>query len=69
MPRIINSIKGELAKQLVEELGGNCEVARICQIATSSVASWYRLGVPRARVMYLKLKYPKLKVWQAVAKA
>jgi hypothetical protein len=66
MPRVNNLIKGPLAKELIEELGGMCEAARICDIASSSVASWSKIGVPRARVMYLKLKFPKLNVWKKV---
>ena len=69
MAKTQNFVKGQLAKSLITELGGVCQVARICEIASSSVCSWRTIGVPRARLMYLKLKYPKLKVWTEIKKA
>ncbi len=61
---IKNLLKGELADRLIQELGGVTKVANICKIATSSVCSWREQGCPRARLMYLKLAYPELKVWK-----
>ncbi len=65
---IKNLLKGELADRLIQELGGVTKVANICKIATSSVCSWREQGCPRARLMYLQLAYPDLKVWQELNK-
>ena len=66
MAKIKNLINGEKAELLIHALGGVNETARICKIAASSVSSWRKLGVPRARLMYLKLKYPELSVWNTL---
>lgn len=63
MPRINNFFKDKKADELINELGGVSATAKICKIATSSVVAWRRQGVPRARIMYLYLAYPDLKVW------
>ncbi len=65
---IKNLLRGELADRLIQELGGVTKVANICKIATSSVCSWREQGCPRARLMYLKLAYPDLKVWKELNK-
>lgn len=62
-----NFFIGEKADELVAALGGVCAVARICEITTPSVSSWRKIGVPRARLMYLKLKFPDLPIWQKYA--
>jgi hypothetical protein len=66
MPKIDNSIKGDMAVKLIAELGGVVATAKLCQIASSSVCSWKRMGVPRARVMFLQLKRPDLKIWKEI---
>lgn len=64
MAKIINTFKDKKAEELITELGGVNAVARICKIASSSVSSWRKIGVPRARLMYLQLAYPNLKAWK-----
>ncbi len=64
MAKVINSIKGQNVDDLITELGGVAATARACEIATSSVVAWRKTGVPRARAMFLQVKYPKLKVWK-----
>lgn len=39
MPKIDNSIKGDMAVKLIAELGGVVATAKLCQIASSSVCS------------------------------
>lgn len=64
MAKVINTFRGKKADYLISELGGVNAVARICKIASSSVSSWRKLGVPRARLMYLRLAYPNLTSWK-----
>lgn len=63
MGKITNTFKGEFAEKLIAQLGGVNQVSRECHIRTSSVCSWYKSGVPRARLDYLKLAHPELPVW------
>ena len=67
MGRVVNQIKEAWADRLIRELGGVTKTAKICHIATSSVCAWHKQGVPRARVMYLRLKFPKLEIWEDLA--
>lgn len=46
--------------KLIDALGGTNEVARICQIKPGSVSGWRTNGIPRARLMFLKLLRPDL---------
>lgn len=64
MGKVYNPLSGDLVDMLIDELGGVSATAKKCKIATSSVIAWRRSGVPRARQMYLQLRYPKLKVWK-----
>ena len=52
-----------IAKTAIAELGGNAKVARLCDIKPQSVIDWKNNGIPRARIPYLKLKFPNLKAW------
>lgn len=67
MAKIKNKVKADKADALINELGGVCATAKICEIATSSVVSWRKLGVPRARLMFLQVKFPNLKIWQSIS--
>jgi len=46
--------------KLINELGGTAEVARIFGIQQPSVSDWKRYGIPKARLMYLRLLRPDL---------
>lgn len=44
---------------VIEKLGGTCEVARICRIKPASVSEWKQKDqIPPARLMYLEVAYP-----------
>lgn len=43
------------ANQIIDALGGTNEVARLCEIKPPSVSEWRRDGIPRARLMFLRL--------------
>lgn len=43
---------------IIDAFGGTSEVARICEVTTGAVAQWRYDGIPRARLMYLRLLRP-----------
>lgn len=43
---------------LIDKLGGTTEVARIFGIKPPSVSEWRVSGIPKARLMYLRLLRP-----------
>lgn len=47
------------AIQIIEALGDTTKVARIFGIRKASVSDWKKGGIPRARMMYLKVKHAK----------
>lgn len=46
------------ASEIIDELGGTAEVARLCDVKQPSVSEWRRNGIPRAREMYLRAIRP-----------
>ncbi len=46
--------------QIIEALGGTSETARLFNIAAASVSEWRKEGIPKSRLMYLKLARPEL---------
>lgn len=50
----------ELANHIIDELGGTRKVARLFDIAEASVSGWRKSGIPKSRMMYIKLAYPHL---------
>lgn len=47
------------ANALIDELGGTSEVASMFKIKPPSVSEWRHLGIPEARLMYLRAVYPE----------
>lgn len=43
---------------IIDALGGTSEVAKICGVKPPSVSEWRDSGIPRARLMYLRLLRP-----------
>jgi len=43
---------------IIDRLGGPSEVARLCGVKLPSVSEWRKQGIPKARLMYLKLLRP-----------
>jgi len=50
--------KESSSDEIIDALGGTNEVARLCEVRPPSVSDWRRLGIPRARLMFLKLARP-----------
>lgn len=46
--------------ELIDELGGTAEVARLCEVSTAAVAQWRINGIPKARRMFLRLARPSV---------
>jgi hypothetical protein len=58
----ISTITGMEARKIVEYLGGTCKTAKILCVAPPSVSKWIARGFfPRARQMYLELRFPELR--------
>ena len=45
--------------KVIDRLGGTTAVAKICEIEPASVSEWRHNGIPKARLMYLRVVYPK----------
>lgn len=44
--------------QIIKALGGPAETARLCEISTAAVSQWHDNGIPKARLLFLKLARP-----------
>lgn len=47
-----------LDSQIIDQLGGTAEVARLCKVKPPSVSEWRRAGIPDARRQFLELLRP-----------
>lgn len=45
---------------IIDSFGGTSAVATLCEVTTGAVAQWRNDGIPRARLMYLRLLRPDL---------
>lgn len=50
----------ESPSEIIDRLGGTVAVARLCEVEPPSVSEWRHRGIPRARLMYLKLAKPEV---------
>lgn len=46
--------------QIIDALGGTSEVARLCEVTPGAVSQWKTEGIPKPRLMFLKLARPKI---------
>jgi hypothetical protein len=46
--------------QLIDALGGTSKTALMFDIDPASVSGWRKTGIPKARLMYIKLARPDL---------
>jgi hypothetical protein len=44
--------------RIIDAIGGTGEVAKLCEVLPSAVSQWRTDGIPRARLMYLRLIRP-----------
>ena len=48
------------ASQLIDAMGGTAKVAQLCEVKPPSVSEWRVKGIPKARMMYLRLLFPEV---------
>ena len=46
--------------KIIDALGGTVAVADICGVKPPSVSEWRKVGIPPARLMYLRLLRPEV---------
>ena len=44
--------------EIIEALGGSTAVAELCEVTVGAVSQWRTDGIPKARMMYLKVVRP-----------
>lgn len=49
--------KTEHAK-IIEEIGGTVATANVCEVTSQAVSKWKRTGIPKARLMFLRERFP-----------
>ena len=47
------------ATKIIEALGDTAEVARLFDVRMPSVSDWKKIGIPKARMMYLRVAHAK----------
>ena len=48
------------ANKLIDAVGGTKKMAELCEVEPSAVSQWRDSGIPKARLMFLKLARPHL---------
>jgi hypothetical protein len=46
--------------QIIDALGGTSETARLCEVQPASVSEWRKYGIPKARLMFIRLARPEI---------
>lgn len=46
--------------KIIDALGGTFRVAELCEVRPPSVSDWRRHGIPRARMMFLRIAKPEI---------
>ena len=44
--------------EIIDALGGTFRVAELCEVRPPSVSDWRKYGIPRARMMFLRVARP-----------
>lgn len=44
--------------EIIDALGGTFRVAELCEVRPPSVSDWKKHGIPRARLMFLRIARP-----------
>jgi len=47
-------------KQIIKSLGGVSATARLCEVSSAAVSQWQTEGIPKSRLMFLKLARPEV---------
>ena len=54
-----NHAMNKAATQIIDSLGGTAEVSRMFGVRMPSVSDWKKTGIPKARMMFLKVAHKK----------
>lgn len=46
--------------EIIDALGGTFRVAELCEVKPPSVSEWRKHGIPRARLMFLRVAKPEV---------
>lgn len=46
--------------EIIDALGGTFRVAELCEVKPPSVSDWRKHGIPRARLMFLRVARPEV---------
>jgi hypothetical protein len=46
--------------EIIDALGGTFRVAELCEVRPPSVSEWRKYGIPRARMMFLRIARPEV---------
>ncbi|MDI2387003.1 helix-turn-helix domain-containing protein [Pseudomonas aeruginosa] len=46
--------------EIIDALGGTFRVAELCEVKPPSVSDWRKRGIPRARLMFLRIAKPEV---------
>ncbi|MDF3188056.1 hypothetical protein [Pseudomonas paracarnis] len=46
--------------EIIDALGGTFRVAELCEVRPPSVSDWRKHGIPRARMMFLRIARPEV---------
>jgi hypothetical protein len=46
--------------KIIDALGGSSAVAELCEVTVGAVSQWRTEGIPKARLMYLKVIRPDI---------
>ncbi|NVZ36585.1 hypothetical protein HX786_00765 [Pseudomonas sp. 21615526] len=46
--------------EIIDALGGTFRVAELCEVRPPSVSDWRKYGIPRARMMFLRVARPEV---------
>jgi hypothetical protein len=46
--------------QIIDALGGTAKVAALCEVSPAAVSQWRENGIPKSRLMFLRLARPEV---------
>lgn len=48
------------SSKIIDALGGNVAVAAMFEISSQAISKWRQQGIPKPRLMYLKIAHPEV---------
>ncbi len=56
----MNPTENTESSEIIDALGGTAKVARLCEIEMAAVTQWRHNGIPKSRLMFLRLARPEV---------